>query len=225
MEEDDDQPCVCPSTVYRTLPGGLYLAAKNGEILKVRQYLQDGNDINAADADGYTLLSSACVGGQIAVVRFLHKQPYLHRNTRDWAGDTPLMHAAMMGHVDVVKELITRPHPCRLDLNALNNYNENASTLAISNKYVEVSEILQNVQLPQIKFECEVCLEDYDTEERRPRSLSCGHSLCTSCITETLMRGVLKCPFCRKIHMPEVRLASNVPVNFIVDSVIQGHSS
>ncbi|XP_069166431.1 uncharacterized protein [Procambarus clarkii] len=202
MEEDDDQPCVCPSTVYRTLPGGLYLAAKNGEILKVRQYLQDGNDINAADADGYTLLSSACVGGQIAV--------------------------------------------CRLDLNALNNYNENASTLAISNKYVEVSEILQNVQLPQlpgpedfvvekspakakdcfgIKFECEVCLEDYDTEERRPRSLSCGHSLCTSCITETLMRGVLKCPFCRKIHMPEVRLASNVPVNFIVDSVIQGHSS
>lgn len=88
----------------------MYLAAKNGDLRRVRKYLEDGHDINAADSDGYTLLSSACVGGQLSVVRLLQRQPHLHRNPRDWAGDTPLMYAAMMGHAEVVKELISRPH-------------------------------------------------------------------------------------------------------------------
>lgn len=93
----------------------MYLAAKNGDLKKVRQFIENGNDINAADSDGYTILSSACVGGQTTLVRFLQKQRYLHRNTKDWAGDTPLMHASMMGHTEVVKELVNCPHlvsPC-----------------------------------------------------------------------------------------------------------------
>ncbi|XP_053634925.1 osteoclast-stimulating factor 1 isoform X3 [Cherax quadricarinatus] len=240
--EDEDRPCVCPTIAYHTLPGSMYLAAKNGELDEVRQYLQAGNDINAADGDGYTLLSSACVGGQLALVRYLHQQPYLHRNTRDWAGDTPLMHAAMMGHTDVVYELMTTPHPCRLNVKSVNDYNESALTLAISNEYTEVSNIIKSVQLPQmpapekfaekkslvkakgyldVKFECQVCLECYNNNERRPRSLSCGHTFCTKCINETLIRGSLRCPFCRSEHTPTVTVASDVPVNFIVDSIIQ----
>ncbi|XP_063606234.1 ankyrin repeat domain-containing protein 17-like isoform X1 [Penaeus indicus] len=241
----DDQllkPCICPAVVFASLPGDMYLAAKNGDLRRVRKYLEDGHDINAADSDGYTLLSSACVGGQLSVVRLLQRQPHLHRNPRDWAGDTPLMYAAMMGHAEVVKELISRPHQCRLDVNACNNYDETALDLAIINNHADVESTLQNVKLPQLsaggnngnerlivkpsvyvelKFECEVCLEDYDKNERRPRILSCGHSLCTSCITETLNHGPLKCPFCRSPHVVNVRFAAEVPVNFTVDGVIQ----
>ncbi|XP_042240960.1 protein VAPYRIN-like isoform X2 [Homarus americanus] len=245
-EEDDGKPCACPSVPYHALPEGMYLSAKNGKIMEVRQYLQNGSDINATDEDGYTLLSSACVGGQVALVRYLHKQPYLHRNTKTWAGDTPLMYAAMLGHFDVVKELITRPHPCRLDLDAVNNYNDTAISLAASNDHSDVVEYLQSVELPQllalgdfkmeksptkvqscleIKFECQVCLEDYDNIERRPRSLSCGHSLCTNCVAETLMRGKLNCPYCRARHVPDVQMASQVPVNYTVDNVIQEQNS
>ncbi|KAG7158505.1 E3 ubiquitin-protein ligase NHLRC1-like 3 [Homarus americanus] len=201
-EEDDGKPCACPSVPYHALPEGMYLSAKNGKIMEVRQYLQNGSDINATDEDGYTLLSSACVGGQVAL--------------------------------------------CRLDLDAVNNYNDTAISLAASNDHSDVVEYLQSVELPQllalgdfkmeksptkvqscleIKFECQVCLEDYDNIERRPRSLSCGHSLCTNCVAETLMRGKLNCPYCRARHVPDVQMASQVPVNYTVDNVIQEQNS
>ncbi|KAK4291658.1 hypothetical protein Pmani_035528 [Petrolisthes manimaculis] len=249
-DEDDipTQPCQCLSLSYGSLPSDMYLAAKNGDLMKVRQFIENGNDINAADSDGYTLLSSACVGGQKTVVRFLQKQLYLHRNVRDWAGDTPLMHAAMMGHAEVVKELVNCPHMCVLDLNACNNYEESALEVAISAGHADVEQVLKNAKLPKllapgdfkaaltpikakvpsmVKFECQVCLEEYDLEERRARTLSCGHSVCTSCISGILTNYTnrLNCPFCRTLHTGRVSNAAEIPVNFAIDSVIRDLSS
>ena len=89
----------------------MYLAAKHGQLKKIKQYLEKGHDVNACDEDNCSLLASASIANRLEVVRFLHCLPQLHRNVTDWSGDTPLMHAARMGHREVVEELLTCPHP------------------------------------------------------------------------------------------------------------------
>lgn len=69
--------------------------------------------------------------------------------------------------------------------------------------------------------DCQVCLEQYDDEGRRPRCLSCGHTLCTSCLTDTLARGPLTCPFCRVLHATPVTRVEDVPVNYAVVSLLK----
>lgn len=48
-------------------------------------------------------------------------------------------------------------------------------------------------------LKCEVCIVAYNSNEQRPRFLPCGHSMCSSCIKETLRscNNTLACPFCR----------------------------
>ncbi|XP_045587333.1 uncharacterized protein [Procambarus clarkii] len=72
--------------------------------------------------------------------------------------------------------------------------------------------------------DCQVCLEPYDDNIRRPRCLSCGHTFCTSCIADTITRGPLYCPFCRVIHASPVSRADDVPVNYTVVSLLQDSS-
>ncbi|XP_042216400.1 tripartite motif-containing protein 3-like [Homarus americanus] len=72
--------------------------------------------------------------------------------------------------------------------------------------------------------DCQVCLEPYDDKERRPRCLSCGHTLCTSCVADTITCGPLYCPFCRIIHSSPVSSADDVPVNYTVVSLLQDNA-
>ncbi|XP_063881837.1 kinase D-interacting substrate of 220 kDa B-like isoform X6 [Scylla paramamosain] len=202
-------PCQCPSDFGEELPREMYLAAKHGQLRKIKQYLGKGHDVNACDEDSCSLLASACIANRLEVVRFLHRIPHLHRNVKDWSGDTPLMHAARMGHKEVVEELLTCPHPCRLNIDIQNSYEDKAESIAIASSNEEIARLIQNTRLPRLQwhpdlchtlvpakmpeaevtFECNICLEEYDTRERRPRVLSCGHSLCTTCITWEVMTG------------------------------------
>lgn len=77
--------------------------------------------------------------------------------------------------------------------------------------------------LLQVVFECPICLESYDTNERRPRTLSCGHSHCTDCITQLIYQygGLVTCAFCRKQHSTRVNAATKIPVNYAIDEVLQ----
>lgn len=47
---------------------------------------------------------------------------------------------------------------------------------------------------------CSVCLEPFDEDDHSPRTLRCGHTLCTFCIEALLQRFVndRNCPECRK---------------------------
>ncbi|XP_066960571.1 uncharacterized protein [Macrobrachium rosenbergii] len=57
---------------------------------------------------------------------------------------------------------------------------------------------------------CPICMEQY-SEERVPRILTCGHSLCTNCTGDTL-NGVKTCPECHeKLFADDV---IEIPVNF-----------
>lgn len=72
--------------------------------------------------------------------------------------------------------------------------------------------------------DCQVCLEPYDDEKKRPRCFSCGHTLCTTCVADCLLRGALVCPFCRLPHAGNVSSATDVPVNYTVINLLQDSS-
>lgn len=63
---------------------------------------------------------------------------------------------------------------------------------------------------------CGVCIEQYgESDDRRPRSLQCGHTLCTSCVRA--VGG--KCPHCRCVFS-----AAACPVNFsLLDVLTASH--
>lgn len=69
--------------------------------------------------------------------------------------------------------------------------------------------------------DCQVCLERFDNAERRPRCLSCGHTLCTCCLTDIIIQGPLQCPFCRLLHNSPATSAEEVPINFTVVSLLE----
>ena len=51
-------------------------------------------------------------------------------------------------------------------------------------------------------MECEVCLNPWNTDNRIPKILSCGHTFCLSCLIELLkqydsQQAIFKCPSCK----------------------------
>lgn len=75
-------------------------------------------------------------------------------------------------------------------------------------------------------LECQVCVNKFDVTSHKPRSLGCGHTICTSCIRELLSGGkdnrTLRCAICRKPHIVSVNRVSEVPINFSLLSLVEG---
>ena len=68
--------------------------------------------------------------------------------------------------------------------------------------------------------ECGVCFEDYSSVEaaRVPRVLTCGHSLCFSCLSALFRSGNgVRCPFCKKSVGGNL---ANINTNFALLEVI-----
>ena len=83
-------------------------AAGAGDVAKVKELLDKGTDVNAANAYGGTALAFACDKGHVEVVKLL-----LDRGANPNAEDTfykakPLSWAAQKGHVELVKLLLDR---------------------------------------------------------------------------------------------------------------------
>ncbi|CAL4140101.1 unnamed protein product, partial [Meganyctiphanes norvegica] len=71
-------------------------------------------------------------------------------------------------------------------------------------------------------LECEICFVRFDYHVHRPRSLPCGHSLCSLCITDTLKaiqdteNVCLLCPFCRTSCGPHKTRVGQFPETFFI---------
>lgn len=62
-------------------------------------------------------------------------------------------------------------------------------------------------------MECGVCFNLYKDEgDRRPRSLSCGHSFCSACVSAIIKDDGLICPTCRTSH--DVFRLEQIAVNY-----------
>lgn len=75
--------------------------------------------------------------------------------------------------------------------------------------------VFQSINVP---LECKVCLETYEEANRRPRTLPCGHTFCSTCINNMLKDGMVSCPTCRTDH--NTTDATNFPINYLVEELI-----
>ncbi|XP_050704177.1 uncharacterized protein LOC126989605 [Eriocheir sinensis] len=67
--------------------------------------------------------------------------------------------------------------------------------------------------------ECPACLTGFDDLVQRPRTLPCGHTVCTLCIDKLKEQGRVTCPECRVSHaVPE---GGQFPVCYIVEAFIR----
>ncbi|CAL4075325.1 unnamed protein product [Meganyctiphanes norvegica] len=72
-------------------------------------------------------------------------------------------------------------------------------------------------------LECNVCLDQYNDDDRRPHSLHCGHTYCSKCIDRYIEHQMFKCPTCRKFHF--VSSANDFPPNYDLQAAVQHFKS
>ncbi|CAL4066274.1 unnamed protein product [Meganyctiphanes norvegica] len=63
--------------------------------------------------------------------------------------------------------------------------------------------------------ECTICFEELNNSKHRPRSLPCGHTVCSTCIEKTVEMGDKTCPNCCKPH------SGKLPINYALDGIIK----
>ncbi|XP_050705428.1 uncharacterized protein LOC126990829 [Eriocheir sinensis] len=80
-------------------------------------------------------------------------------------------------------------------------------------------QVMKNMNTGGSPEECPVCLTGYDGTVQRPRTLPCGHTVCTLCIDQLEEHGRVACPECRVSHaVPE---GEQFPVNYSVEAFIR----
>jgi ankyrin repeat protein len=88
-------------------PRTLGVAAKENDLALVVALLDEGADIEARDARGYSALMLAVYAGNVEVSELLLARG-ADPNTADLAGNSVLMGAAFNGHLHLVEKLAAR---------------------------------------------------------------------------------------------------------------------
>ena len=114
----------------------LHEAAASGDVDKVRQLLEEGNDASYVDWIGWTPLHRAAAGGHLGVVRLLISEFKADVNVRSDSGETPLHTAASGGHLGVVRVLISE---FKADVNVHSNSGETPLHIAASGFKADVN--------------------------------------------------------------------------------------
>ena len=56
------------------------------------------------------------------------------------------------------------------------------------------------------EMECPMCYDLYDSDEKVPRNLNCGHTVCEECLAIVYdKKRFLDCPTCRFKHDPQIK--------------------
>jgi hypothetical protein len=65
-------------------------------------------------------------------------------------------------------------------------------------------------------IECPICLDVYD----EPKLLPCQHTFCSSCITNLVENGQIKCPECRSTHKVTDQRTATFPTNITIQRLL-----
>lgn len=88
--------------------GKLLDAAKSGVLPKAQEAVTLGAGIEGKDKEGNTALSLAVTNGYRLIIDWLINEKGANVNTKNNDGCTPLMYAASVGHIDILKFLIEK---------------------------------------------------------------------------------------------------------------------
>ena len=86
-------------------------AIKIGNFQLAQEFVELGADVEARDKEGNCALSLAVTNGNRVIVDWLVKQKKVKLNSKNNDGCTPLMYAASVGHLDILKYLIENGCP------------------------------------------------------------------------------------------------------------------
>jgi CubicO group peptidase (beta-lactamase class C family) len=103
--------CFAPLNIYgqetSTMSASLHLAALQGNVEAIRQYIEAGTDLNQKDEYGSTPLIIATTFGKTEVAKALIEAG-ADMEIRDTNGSTPLHIAAFFGRTDIVRALLDK---------------------------------------------------------------------------------------------------------------------
>lgn len=99
---------LAPAALAADDVGDFERAIKQDNESAVRGMLQRGFDPNTRNANGAPGLYMALQEGSLKVARLLIDSPKLRAESRNAADESPLMMAALKGHLDLVKRLIEK---------------------------------------------------------------------------------------------------------------------
>ncbi|CAL4174795.1 unnamed protein product [Meganyctiphanes norvegica] len=71
--------------------------------------------------------------------------------------------------------------------------------------------------------ECIVCFSKYNDEEQRPRSMPCGHTMCSLCLERAILEQSKMCPKCRTPY--SASSVKELPVNFSLEGLVKSLST
>ena len=87
---------------------GIWQAALNNNIPKVKELLSKGYNVNEIDVSGYTALHYAARNKHFEMVKLLLEHNACVNCTTKAGQDTPLHRAAYVGHLGIVKALVNK---------------------------------------------------------------------------------------------------------------------
>lgn len=127
-------PCSCPQPQQLgVLSTDILLGVYYGRPT-YKTWLDEGGDINAMHAMGYTFVFMVCAGGHPLILQDLLEMQNLHLNLINIWGMTPLMGAIKWGQDECARLLLTTKHSCQLDLTIKDNGGLTALSLAAREK-------------------------------------------------------------------------------------------
>ena len=118
-------------------------AAKDGNLGKVKECINNGMDKDAKDKYGCTALHKASGNGHLEIVQYLIETGHVDKEAKSNDGETALHYATRNGHLKIVQYLVETD---RVDKEVRNNIGQSAYDIAMANSKREVVRYLQNLR-------------------------------------------------------------------------------
>jgi ankyrin repeat protein len=111
-------------------------AAESGDLATIRELLDGGQNVNEADAEGWTALMQAIDEGHLHVVNALLLVDDIDVNIKNQDNETALMRAVLSGYLEAAQALLATPG---IDVNAVTSTGKSALMIAADMGRTEIA--------------------------------------------------------------------------------------